>query len=116
MFESCVIPAGLEHEFILAELPDLCKGATFSAPTVEIDCTGNRSCQGISFDKDVVATIKLTCGPNIMDNKVDENFVCTDIEIPDEADCMCISTEVTDPWNDKADTSCPCACTPEGCD
>ena len=23
MFESCVIPAGLEHEFILAELPDL---------------------------------------------------------------------------------------------
>ena len=51
-----------------------------------------------------------------MDNKVDENFVCTDIEIPDEADCTCISTEVTDPWNDKADTSCPCACTPEGCD
>ena len=94
----------------------MCKGATFSAPTVEIDCTGNRSCQGISFDEKVVATIKLTCGPNIMDNKVDENFVCTDIEIPDEADCTCISTEVTDPWNDKADTSCPCACTPEGCD
>ena len=88
----------------------MCKTATFSAPTVEIDCSGNRSCQGISFDEKVVATIKLTCGPNIMDNKEDDNFVCTDIEIPEDIDCVCTSTP---PVTDGGNTDCPPGCDEE---
>ena len=88
----------------------VCKTATFSAPTVEIDCSGNRSCQGISFDENVVKKITLTCGPNIMDNKVDDNFVCTDIEIPEDIDCVCTSTP---PVTDGGNTDCPPGCDEE---
>ena len=94
----------------------MCNGATFSAPTVTIDCKGNRSCQDISFDKDVVETITLTCGPfgPGPEGKIDENFVCKDMKIPEEAECTCISIAVIDEENPKADTSCPSGCCPPG--
>ena len=62
----------------------MCNGATFSAPTVIIDCSGNNSCKNIEFDEDVVKTINLTCGPfgPGPNEKYDDNNVCGGIEIP----------------------------------
>ena len=47
---------------------------------------------------------------HIMDNKVDDNFVCTDIEIPEDIDCVCTSTPPVTPGGN---TDCPPGCDEE---
>ena len=126
MFESCVIPASLEHEFIFAELPDLSfetdnfqphsaspTSQSTSAPTVTIDCSGNNSCKNIEFDEDVVKTINLKCGPfgpgpngNYFDNNVCGGMII----IPSYATCICVSTP---PESLDGNTDCPPGCDEE---
>ena len=95
----------------------MCNGATFSAPTVTIDCSGNRACQNIEFDEDVVKKITLTCGPfgPGPNGKIDDNEVCGGmIIIPNDATCTCTQIPAL---TENGDTSCPPGCCPpEGCE
>ena len=92
----------------------VCNGATFSAPTVTIDCSGNNSCKNIEFDEEVVKTISLTCGPfgPGPNEKYDDNNVCGGIEIPqgDDVTCICVSTP---PESLDGNTDCPPGCDEE---
>ena len=91
----------------------VCNGATFSAPTVTIDCSGNNSCKNIEFDEDVVKTINLKCGPfgpgpngNYFDNNVCGGMII----IPSYATCICVSTP---PESLDGNTDCPPGCDEE---
>ena len=92
----------------------MCNGATFSAPTVTIDCSGNNSCKNIKFDEEVVKLITLTCGPFVgPGGNIKDNNVCGGIEIPfgqGDVLCKCESFPAVTPGGN---TDCPNDCEEE---